>query len=371
MGQDVSSSRRRTLRALGVFLAWLVFVLCAAAVIQFIEDERDQNLRSDYDASFRRFLLDVNRCGMAPRGQPAEGQVAAQVAEGHVSQLADGQVSARGADGQMECLTVEQLNDFIAKIEFPLRRGLATYISDISDVTATYTWTYPNSIFYICALVTTVGYGNIVPLSYPGKGFSIFVVVFGVPFTILLFSLVIERLLAWTNPLRLCLFRLFQRHIRSSVAVRLACVVVVLVLGLVLLVLLPATLFNACEVEWTYFSTIYYCALTLMTAGLGDVVPGMETECGDVLVVLTAAYIIGGVMSTMFVMANIYEIMEMEADEESAPLVAAAGTECETKEELALRAATPEKAARFDAKVHDFYLSVSGRKLHPEKLMDE
>ena len=31
------------------------------------------------------------------------------------------------------------------------------------------TWDYQHSVFYICALVTTVGYGNITPLTEAGK----------------------------------------------------------------------------------------------------------------------------------------------------------------------------------------------------------
>ena len=47
----------------------------------------------------------------------------------------------------------------------------------------------------------------------------------------------------------------------------------VLVTAAVITILLPASFYYACEPEWSYITAIYYCTLTLATAGLGDFVP--------------------------------------------------------------------------------------------------
>ena len=51
----------------------------------------------------------------------------------------------------------------------------------------------------------------------------------------------------------------------------------VITIAAVVIILLPATFYYACEPEWSYITAIYYCSLTLATTGLGDFVP-MESE---------------------------------------------------------------------------------------------
>ena len=41
----------------------------------------------------------------------------------------------------------------------------------------------------------------------------------------------------------------------------------------IIIILLPASFYYYCESDWSYVTSIYYCSLTLATAGLGDFVP--------------------------------------------------------------------------------------------------
>ena len=55
---------------------------------------------------------------------------------------------------------------------------------DIVSQDYTISWDYLQSIFFSTTILTTIGYGNIAPVTFPGRLFCIFFAIVGVPFTL-------------------------------------------------------------------------------------------------------------------------------------------------------------------------------------------
>ena len=58
-----------------------------------------------------------------------------------------------------------------------------------------------------------------------------------------------------------------------SLAVQIFGICVMISIAVILIILFPAIFYYYCEPNWSYLTAIYYCTLTLATAGLGDFVP--------------------------------------------------------------------------------------------------
>ncbi len=123
------------------------------------------------------------------------------------------------------------------------------------------------------AVLYPPGYGHTTPLSDTGKAFSILYALIGVPFTMLVLTACVQRLM---YPLVLAPVGLLQR---SGMEPRPATVVHFLLL-LVLVVLCffvaPAAVFSTVEMSWSFLDGIYFSFISLCTIGLGDFVPGTQ-----------------------------------------------------------------------------------------------
>ena len=55
---------------------------------------------------------------------------------------------------------------------------------DIVNQEFNVSWNYLQSVFFSTTILTTIGYGNIAPVTFPGRLFCIFFAIVGVPFTL-------------------------------------------------------------------------------------------------------------------------------------------------------------------------------------------
>ena len=55
---------------------------------------------------------------------------------------------------------------------------------DVVSQDFTVSWNYLQSVFFSTTILTTIGYGNIAPVTTPGRVFCIFFAIVGVPFTL-------------------------------------------------------------------------------------------------------------------------------------------------------------------------------------------
>ena len=52
------------------------------------------------------------------------------------------------------------------------------------DRNFTISWDFIQSVFFTTTILTTIGYGNISPVTFPGRLFCIFFAIIGIPFTL-------------------------------------------------------------------------------------------------------------------------------------------------------------------------------------------
>lgn len=133
-------------------------------------------------------------------------------------------------------------------------------------------WSYRESISFVVQLVTTIGYGNITPVTTGGRAFCIIFALFGIPINILFLQVVGERMLRSERLLvtkfeSRCLKREDKpRHLNEK------CALLGLMLLIIILLVGAAT---AVKVqEWTFFEGFYAYFITFTTVGFGDLIPG-------------------------------------------------------------------------------------------------
>lgn len=167
------------------------------------------------------------------------------------------------------CVTDKELEAFVKHVVATQQMG----IHPLRNTSDKRSWGFGSSFFFAGTVVTTIGYGNIAPLSEGGKVFCMVFAVFGIPMTAIMLTAIVERLLQLTDLLErflcnTCTVRgippAYLRFLHLSLIM---CGVVVLVM------LIPAVFFMLLE-DWSYFEALYFCFISLTTIGLGDFVPG-------------------------------------------------------------------------------------------------
>lgn len=125
----------------------------------------------------------------------------------------------------------------------------------------------------ILLLPSPPGYGHTTPLSDAGKAFSILYALIGVPFTMLVLTACVQRLM---QPLVLGPVGLLQRlGLRPRPATVLH-FTLLLVLVVLCFFVAPAAVFSKLEASWSFLEGVYFCFISLCTIGLGDFVPGTQ-----------------------------------------------------------------------------------------------
>ncbi|XP_060114349.1 potassium channel subfamily K member 6 [Heteronotia binoei] len=176
------------------------------------------------------------------------------------------------------CLPEPALEHFLAAVLRANRHGVALLPPppppNASAAAAPSNWDFASAFFFCSTLVTTVGYGYTTPLSDAGKAFCIFYALLGVPFTMLLLTATVQRLVSalTSGPLEsLALKWGYTRRILSCGHLLVLAAVV-----LVAFFLVPAAIFSTLEESWSYLDAFYFCFISLCTIGLGDYVPGEQ-----------------------------------------------------------------------------------------------
>ncbi|KAL1417267.1 hypothetical protein MTO96_027001 [Rhipicephalus appendiculatus] len=171
------------------------------------------------------------------------------------------------------CVKDEALESFIVEIV----RAHENRVSPVKNVTSDPNWSFGHSFFFSSTIITTIGYGNITPLSTGGKIFCIVYGLIGIPLTLILLSAFVERLLI---PVTYILQFLNSRlgHLYQAFNIRVLHLFIVGLLVVVFFFLVPAAIFSSLEPEWDYVDSLYYCFISLTTIGLGDFTPGDSYE---------------------------------------------------------------------------------------------
>lgn len=219
---------RSWLLLVGFILFYVIYLLFGALIFSTIERPMEDKLRHDMEVLKKEFL-------------------------------------------NQSCVSAASLENFLLKVLAANKYGVFV----IRNASATSNWDLASSMFFANTLVTTVGYGHSTPLSDTGKAFSIFYALLGVPFTMLVLTACVQRLL---YPLVLAPVSLLQRsglEPRPATAVHF---VLLLFLVVLCFFVVPAAIFTKLEESWSFLDGVYFCFISLCTIGLGDFVPGMQPE---------------------------------------------------------------------------------------------
>ncbi|XP_053489099.1 potassium channel subfamily K member 16-like [Ictalurus furcatus] len=146
-------------------------------------------------------------------------------------------------------------------------------------------WDFGSSFFFAGTVVTTIGYGNLSPTTYPGQVFCVFYALCGIPLN-----------LAFLNQLSKCLsvhLGRLENRMMSMQCVEVLAVALFLLMGSLLFLIFPPVIFSYVE-GWSYGEGFYYAFITLSTIGFGDYVVGNGQDKQNVSVYrcLAAVWII-------------------------------------------------------------------------------
>ncbi|KAL6443546.1 hypothetical protein ACFW04_001598 [Cataglyphis niger] len=149
--------------------------------------------------------------------------------------------------------------------------------SDLPPI-VTERWSILQAVFFASTVLTTIGYGNVVPSTNWGRIFCIFFALIGIPLTLIVIAdlgkLFAEGVVYIALKLKLkLLFRAKLSCVPTNVTGRRslgACAAIIL---LFLYLACGAGMFMLWEDDWNFFDGFYFCFVTMTTIGFGDLVP--------------------------------------------------------------------------------------------------
>ncbi|KAL1505635.1 hypothetical protein ABEB36_005156 [Hypothenemus hampei] len=134
-------------------------------------------------------------------------------------------------------------------------------------------WTTLKSVFFCSTVLTTIGYGNIVPMTLEGKAFCIVFALVGIPLTMTviadwgrLFASTLSAVMKRIPPLPKSIRNAMVARRTSSYALSAICF-------LFMYLAAGAAIFVLWEEDWSFFDGFYFCFITMTTIGFGDLVP--------------------------------------------------------------------------------------------------
>uniref|UniRef100_A0A914C1V2 Potassium channel domain-containing protein n=2 Tax=Acrobeloides nanus TaxID=290746 RepID=A0A914C1V2_9BILA len=195
-------------------------------------------------------------------------------------------------------------------------------------------WNIWGGLYYSGTIYTTIGYGDITAKTFPGRLFTIFYAIFGIPLVITvlnnwgggLFRLMNFiwkfHLVRWIKKTHYYLKKhkkqaLLNKKVydeihsdtnsdismedidANMVPLRLAIIV------LVFWVLMSASVFCLFE-KWDFFTSMYFFFISLTTIGFGDVTPEHKVACMNFLLILIGLSVVS--MSINIIQQHIQEI---------------------------------------------------------------
>lgn len=193
----------------------------------------------------------------------------------------------------------------------------------LDNETHEWQWTFSSSFFFASTVVTTIGYGNIAPVTFWGRFFCIVFALFGIPLTLIaigdLGKLFASSVQAIGKNVRKCLCGKKAKKKKNkkknqkgdknkdgddddeddadddegNVGMSQTWLRVIGAIALLLVYIsIGGALFMLWE-NWTFFNSFYFCFITMTTIGLGDVVPEHQ-----MFMLLCTVYILIGLAVT-------------------------------------------------------------------------
>ncbi|XP_047989564.1 TWiK family of potassium channels protein 9 [Leguminivora glycinivorella] len=137
-------------------------------------------------------------------------------------------------------------------------------------------WSILQAVFFSSTVLTTIGYGNIVPVTFWGRLFCIFYALIGIPLTLTViadlgrvFATVVSVIAKQLPAMPRCCNKVSEANSTSQRSLYAFWAV-----GFLFVYLSAgAGLFKMWEDDWTFYDGFYFCFITMTTIGFGDLVP--------------------------------------------------------------------------------------------------
>ncbi|XP_055849148.1 two pore potassium channel protein sup-9 [Episyrphus balteatus] len=144
-------------------------------------------------------------------------------------------------------------------------------------------WSFPAALMFCLSVFTMIGYGNMVPRTPWGKGFTVIYATLGIPLYILYFLNMGKVLAKSFKFLYRGLHECTQDSDELESGVRKKIIVPsTACLWVIMFYILTGTVMFANWEHWFYLDSFYFCMTSLCKIGFGDFVPGASIHPGDV-----------------------------------------------------------------------------------------
>lgn len=208
-----------------------------------------------------------------------------------------------------DCLSDSKLEEFLEKILNAHNYGISVLKNDTEVVN----WDFTSALFFTSTVLTTTGYGHTVPLSDAGKIFCIVYTATGIPLTLLLLTIIVQKLmhLVTVRPIAYI-------QNRWGVAMNRLAVIHAAILGFIVVCiffLIPAAIFTVLEVDWNFLESLYFCFISLSTIGLGDYVPGTAKNISlhRLYEFGITCYLLLGLIAMLLALETVCELPDLKA----------------------------------------------------------